>query len=133
MLRHMRCVRQCSMWRRQQQRQQARLLTAAACAAAFSPRCSAQRQRGERGGVALADVAAAAAAALPQQVEQLAGLRRAAVVTATRLHWRTRRRQTYAGDLALTPQQRNIRALARVRALLVRHVMCLQPPVCSCR
>jgi hypothetical protein len=59
-------------------------------------------------------VAASLAQDLPQQQEQLALLKRVSAYTSARLRATAERPSTYAGQLALTAQQRNIRGLAQV-------------------
>lgn len=76
--------------------------------------CRNQRYCGRRNPFPLEAVAASLSASLPQQQEQLALLRRVSAYTSARLAAQAARPSTYAGELALTPQQRNIRGLAHV-------------------
>lgn len=81
--------------------------------------------KGSHAGVSLEVLAAAAAQSLPQQQKQLVLLRRVSAATSSQLASQAARPHTYAGDLALTPQQRNIKGLALVSLSAWGCVVCM--------
>jgi hypothetical protein len=76
--------------------------------------CRNQRHCGRHNPIPLEAVAASLSHSLPQQQHELALLRRVAAYTNAQLHAATVRPATYAGELALTQQQRSNRAMVHV-------------------